>query len=75
MARRPLLAAHCPDRGILHSAVLGYLLFHTSGAMLPQMILSFSWGVVVSGIIYVNLGGYLVKSLGSSLASREQESS
>jgi len=52
------------------SAVLGYLLFHTSGAMLPQMILSFSWGVVVSGIIYVNLGGYLVKSLGSSLASR-----
>ena len=51
------------------AAVLGYLLFHTS-AMLPHMILSFIWGVVVSGMIYVNLAGYLVKSLGSSLASR-----
>jgi hypothetical protein len=34
------------------------------------MILSFIWGVVVSGMIYVNLAGYLVKSLGRSLASR-----
>jgi DHA1 family inner membrane transport protein len=52
------------------AAMLGYLLFHTSGALLQQVILSFMWGVVVSGMIYVNLAGYLVKSLRSSLASR-----
>ena len=52
------------------TALLGYLLFHTSGAVLQQVILSFMWGVVVSGMIYVNLAGYLVKSLRSSLASR-----
>ena len=50
------------------TAVLGYLLFHTSGALLEQVILSFMWGIVVSGMIYVNLAGYLVKSLRSSLA-------
>ena len=52
------------------AAVLGYLLFHGSGALLPQAILSFVWGVVVSGMLYVNLAGYHVKSLRSSLASR-----
>jgi hypothetical protein len=29
--------------------VLGYLLFHTSGALLEQVILSFMWGIVVTG--------------------------
>ena len=33
-------------------------------------MLSFGWGIVVSSIIYVNLGGYHVKSLRRSLASR-----
>ena len=52
------------------TAVLGYLLFHTSGAISEQIILSFIWGVVVSGTIYVNLAGYLVKSVRSGLAGR-----
>ena len=52
------------------TAMLGYLLFHTSGALSQQIILSFIWGVVVSGTIYVNLAGYLVKSVQSNLSSR-----
>jgi predicted MFS family arabinose efflux permease len=54
----------------LATAALGYLLFHTSGALLEQVVLSFIWGVIVSGTIYVNLAGYLVKSLRSNLAGR-----
>ena len=52
------------------AAVLGYLLFHGSGALLPQAILSFAWGVISSGMMYVNLAGYHVKSLQNSLAGR-----
>jgi MFS transporter, DHA1 family, inner membrane transport protein len=52
------------------TAALGYLLFHGSGAFVPQAILSFVWGVIVSGVIYVNLAGYHAKALRSSLASR-----
>jgi MFS transporter, DHA1 family, inner membrane transport protein len=52
------------------AAALGYLLFHGSGAFGPQTILSFIWGLVVSGMIYVNLAGYHAKALRSSLASR-----
>ncbi len=52
------------------AAVLGYLLFHGSHAVVSQALLSFAWGVVVSGIIYVNLAGYHVKALRTSLASR-----
>ena len=52
------------------AAVLGFLMFNGSGAVLPQVMLSFGWGVVVSGVIYVNLGGYHVKSLRRTLASR-----
>src|SRR5437867_1060399 len=54
----------------LLAAVLGFLMFNGSGAVLPQVMLSFGWGIVVSGIIYVNLGGYHVKSLRRALASR-----
>ena len=54
----------------LCAAALGYLLFHGSGNFVAQAILSFVWGVIVSGIIYVNLAGYHVKALRSSLASR-----
>jgi len=31
------------------AAALGYLLFHGSGAFVPQAILSFTWGLIVSG--------------------------
>lgn len=51
------------------AAVLGYLLFHTS-ALAIQAGLSFAWGLVVSGTIYVNLAGYHVKSVRSHLANR-----
>jgi MFS transporter, DHA1 family, inner membrane transport protein len=52
------------------AAVLGYLLFHGSDAFVWQAILSCAWGVIVSGMIYVNLAGYHVKALRRSLASR-----
>jgi predicted MFS family arabinose efflux permease len=52
------------------AAALGYLLFHGSGAFAPQAILSFLWGLIVSGVIYVNLAGYHAKALRSNLASR-----
>jgi predicted MFS family arabinose efflux permease len=52
------------------TAALGYLLFHGSGAFIPQAILSFLWGLIVSGVIYVNLAGYHAKALRSNLASR-----
>jgi hypothetical protein len=54
----------------LCTAALGYLLFHGSAAFLAQSTLSFIWGVVVSGVMYVNLAGYHVKALRNSLASR-----
>jgi DHA1 family inner membrane transport protein len=52
------------------AAALGYLLFHGSGAFVPQAILSFIWGLIVSGVIYVNLAGYHAKALRSNLANR-----
>ena len=52
------------------AAALGYLLFHGSGGYVPQVILSFFWGLMVSGVIYVNLAGYHAKALRSRLASR-----
>jgi MFS transporter, DHA1 family, inner membrane transport protein len=52
----------------LGAAVLGYLLFHTS-TLAIQVGLSFAWGLVVSGTIYVNLAGYHVKSVRSHLAN------
>ena len=54
----------------LGAAALGYLLFHGSDAFVWQALLSFAWGVIVSGMIYVNLAGYHVKALRRSLASR-----
>jgi DHA1 family inner membrane transport protein len=52
------------------AAVLGYLLFNGSGAYPWQALLSFVWGVVVSGMIYVNLAGYHVKAVRRNLAGR-----
>jgi MFS transporter, DHA1 family, inner membrane transport protein len=54
----------------LCAAGVGYLLFHGSEAFVARAILSFCWGLIVSGTIYVNLAGYHVKAVRSSLASR-----
>jgi DHA1 family inner membrane transport protein len=51
-------------------AVLGYLCFHGSGAIVPQAILTCFYGAIGSGTIYVNLAGYHVKSVRSSQSSR-----
>ena len=52
----------------LAAAVLGYLLFSGFRTLAAQATLSFAWGVVVSGILYVNLAGYHVKAVRSHLA-------
>ena len=54
----------------LGAAFLGYLLFHGSPLFMAQAAVSFMWGVVVSGILYVNLAAYHVKALHPSLAGR-----
>jgi DHA1 family inner membrane transport protein len=51
-------------------AALGYLCFHGSGSMVPQATLTCAYGAIGSGMIYVNLAGYHVKAVRSSLASR-----
>jgi DHA1 family inner membrane transport protein len=51
-------------------AALGYLCFHGSEAIAPHVILTFAYGAIGSGTIYVNLAGYHVKSVQSSLSSR-----
>ena len=52
------------------AAVLGYLLFNGSASYYWQATLAFAWGVVVSGVMYVNLAGYHVKAVRRSLAGR-----
>ncbi|WP_315834741.1 MFS transporter [Bradyrhizobium prioriisuperbiae] len=54
----------------LGAAMLGYLLFSTSQSFAVQAILSFAWGFIVSGTIYVNLAGAHVKAVNASLAGR-----
>lgn len=51
-------------------AALGYLCFHGSPALAPHVILTFAFGAIGSGTIYVNLAGYHVKAVRSSLSSR-----
>lgn len=51
-------------------ACLGYLCFHVPEAILPHVILTFLYGAIGSGTIYVNLAGYHVKAVRSSLSSR-----
>lgn len=69
------LGDRCSPRILLGAAFLcaaglGYLLFHGSAALVVQLPLSFAWGVIVSGTIYVNLAGYQVKAVRGSLADR-----
>ena len=54
----------------LVAALLGYLLFQPGSAFAIQAGLSFTWGLVVSGTIYVNLAGYHVKAVVGTLGSR-----
>jgi DHA1 family inner membrane transport protein len=51
-------------------AALGYLCFHVSEAIGPHVILTFLYGAIGSGTIYVNLAAYHVKAVRSSLSSR-----
>ena len=52
------------------AALLGYLLFNGSASYYWQATLAFVWGVVVSGVMYVNLAAYHVKAVRRSLAGR-----
>ena len=51
-------------------AALGYLCFHGVGAVPVQAALTFAYGAIGSGTLYVNLAAYHVKSVRSNLASR-----
>lgn len=56
--------------GFLCTALLGYLFFRGAGGVLAQEALTFAYGAVGSAVLYVNLAGYHVKAVKSSLASR-----
>jgi len=51
-------------------ALLGYLFFQQAIGTATREVLTFIYGVVGSSVLYVNLAGYHVKALRSSLASR-----
>lgn len=52
------------------TGLLGFLLFSGPADMRVQSALSFAWGFVVSGVLYVNLAGYHIKSVHASLTNR-----
>lgn len=52
------------------TGLLGFLLFSGPAGMLVQSALSFAWGFVVSGVLYVNLAGYHIKAVRASLTNR-----
>lgn len=54
----------------LGATVLGYLLFSVAQSFVLQALLSFAWGFIVSGTIYVNLAGYHVKAVMAPLSGR-----
>jgi predicted MFS family arabinose efflux permease len=56
--------------GFAVTALLGYGLFHAATARWEQFALSFCWGLIVSGIVFVNLGGYHIRSVSSHLNAR-----
>jgi MFS family permease len=51
-------------------AALGYLCFRGSEAVLSRVILTFAYGAIGSGTIYVNLAAYHVKAVRSSMSGR-----
>jgi len=52
----------------LGAAVLGYLLFSGFRAVAAHAAMTFGWGLMVSGILYVNLAACHVKAVRSDLA-------
>ena len=52
------------------AAGVGYLLFRGPPAMWSQLVLSFAWGSITSGTIFVNLAGYHVKAVRRALFDR-----
>lgn len=52
------------------AALLGYLLFSGPTDPYMQSALSFIWGFVVSGVLYVNLAGYHIKAVRTRFAGR-----
>ncbi|MGO4712711.1 MFS transporter [Bradyrhizobium sp. 2TAF24] len=54
----------------LGAAVLGFLLFAYAQSFAAHAALSFLWGFIVSGTIYVNLAGSHVKAVDGALAGR-----
>jgi len=51
-------------------AIIGYLLFNGPGDFLVQAALSFAFGVVFAGTLYVNVAAYHVRSVRSALSGR-----
>ncbi|MEW6640488.1 MAG: MFS transporter [Pseudomonadota bacterium] len=54
----------------LGAAALGFLLFAFAQSFAAHAALSFLWGFIVSGTIYVNLAGSHVKAVDGALAGR-----
>lgn len=54
----------------LGTAALGYLLFSGPTDMLAQSLMSFAWGLIVSGVLYVNLASYHIKAVQAALTNR-----
>jgi DHA1 family inner membrane transport protein len=51
-------------------ALVGYLCFNHVGSLVIQVILTAAFGATASGVVFVNLVGYHVKSVRHELASR-----
>lgn len=51
-------------------ALIGYHCFHFAGSIVTQIILTGAFGAVASGVVFVNLVGYHVKSVRHELAGR-----
>jgi len=52
------------------AAGVGYLLFRGPSGLWSQLLLSFAWGAITSGTIFVNLAGYHVKAVRRALSDR-----
>jgi len=54
----------------LGTGLLGFLMFSGPTGIGVQSVLSFAWGFVVSGVLYVNLAGYHIKAVRAALTNR-----
>lgn len=55
---------------LLISAVVGYFLFTDIRSLVTQCILSFVFGGAISGMVYANLSGGIIKTMKRSLAGK-----